>query len=389
MFVTPPEVVDVAPDFCGFDQALESLPNAPAVVILWPREGAPYLARTTLLRRRMLRLLRERTQPSRLLNLRSIVARIEFWRTASQLESSLVSYELARRYFPDTYVKLLKLRMPSYLKLSLDDPYPRTQVTTRVRQAGGGRGIYYGPFRSRAAAEHFEREALDLFQIRRCQETLAPRPEHPGCIYGEMNMCLRPCQQAVGQSEYQSEVDRVAEFLSTNGASLLHTIASARQRFSEEMNFEDAGRQHKRYEKIQQVLSIRDEIVRQVDRMFGVAVTGSTAAGSVRLWFFLRGVWQSPVDLSLEASGDKMVSLDERLRELVASICAEGETRSRVSRQEHLALLARWYYSSWRDGEWLSFDEPTKVPYRKLVKAISRVAPDSLGPQLVNPVIIR
>jgi hypothetical protein len=43
-------------------------------------------------------------------------------------------------------------------------------------------------------------------------------------------------------------------------------------------------------------------------------------------------------------------------------------------RQEYLALLARWYYSSWRDGEWLPIEDFESLPYRKLVHGISRVA---------------
>jgi hypothetical protein len=43
-------------------------------------------------------------------------------------------------------------------------------------------------------------------------------------------------------------------------------------------------------------------------------------------------------------------------------------------RQEYLALLARWYYSSWRDGEWLPIESLESLPYRKMVHAISRVA---------------
>jgi hypothetical protein len=46
---------------------------------------------------------------------------------------------------------------------------------------------------------------------------------------------------------------------------------------------------------------------------------------------------------------------------------------SRQERQEHLALLARWHYSSWRDGEWIQFESPEQAPYRKIVRAISRV----------------
>ena len=45
-----------------------------------------------------------------------------------------------------------------------------------------------------------------------------------------------------------------------------------------------------------------------------------------------------------------------------------------AARVEQLAILSRWFYSSWRDGEMLIFDDWEKIPYRKLVNAISRVA---------------
>ena len=112
-------------------------------------------------------------------------------------------YELARRHFPKTYLDLLNLRMPTYVKLVLTNEFPRSQLTTHLGRAPA---LYCGPFRSRASAEKFESQFLDLFQMRRCQEDLVPSPEHPGCIYGEMGMCLRPCQQVVGRDEYLHEV---------------------------------------------------------------------------------------------------------------------------------------------------------------------------------------
>ena len=65
------------------------------------------------------------------------------------------------------------------------------------------------------------------------------------------------------------------------------------------------------------------------------------------------------------------VSLDQRLRELVASL--QPVTAPLAEKQEHLALLARWHYSTWSDGEWIGFHDPAQTPYRKLVRAISRV----------------
>src|ERR1700677_315528 len=214
---------------------LDSIPDRPAVFLLWAAQGDPYLARTTRLRRRLKRVISERAGVSRVLNLRGVIERIEYWLTGSQLEATLVHLELAQRYFPDDWPRVTRLRPPVFVRLTLDHPFPRTMVTSKL-----GKGLFYGPFASRAAAEHFEGGLLDLFQIRRCEENLAPAPEHPGCIYGEMNRFLRPCQQAVSVEEYRGEVSRVEQFLRTGGESLIESAGTARDRASAEMQFEEA-----------------------------------------------------------------------------------------------------------------------------------------------------
>jgi excinuclease UvrABC nuclease subunit len=361
--------IEIAGDLEALDRAVAEAPNAPAVFALWPRAGAPYLGRTALLRRRLLRLLKERAQPSRLLNLRHTVGRIEYHLTGSSFESAVVLYEEARRLLPETYLELLKLRMPPYVKIVTGNPFPRSAITTHLTRSGG---VYYGPFRSRASAEKFESQCLDLFQMRRCQEDLAPAPDHPGCIYGEMNMCLRPCQEVVGPAEYAHEAARVEEFLRTGGESLLAAIAHSRDRLSEEMRFEEAARQHKRYEKVQEVLKLRDELACELDGLHGVAITRSAAPDAVELWVVRSGWWQAPARLSFEVKEGKPVPLDKALREAFAG--AAPRKLSVRERQEYLALLARWHYSSWREGEWVSFASFDAIPYRRVVNAVSRVA---------------
>ncbi len=365
----PDATIEVQGDVSLLDGAIETAPEAPAVFLIWPREGSPYLARTNALRRRLRRLLGERAQPGRLLYLRPLAHRIEYRITASRLETSLVLYEWARRHFPQTYVSLLKLRMPPYVKLILSNRFPRCQITTRL---SGARALYYGPFRNRASAEQFESRFLDLFQIRRCEEDLDPSPQHPGCIYGEMNLCLRPCQAAVTEEEYRSEVERVMEFLLTDGRSLKTSVTHARDRLSEELNFEEAARQHRTLEKIEEILRLREELARDVERLHGVAVTRAATPAAVLLWFLIAGTWQAPHPFPLQLPGGRSVSLDSRLRDLTASLGPQ-KTTARI-RQEHLALLARWYYSSFRDGEWIPFDSLEAIPYRRIVYAISRLA---------------
>jgi excinuclease UvrABC nuclease subunit len=336
----------------------DGLPQTPAVYLLWPQQGEPYLGRTSVLGRRITRLVGK-------WNLAGTLRRIEYWPVGSKLEQWLVSYELARRHFPETYERQLRLPRPSYVRLIQSNRFPRTMITSRLT---GGRNLYYGPFPSRALADQFESQFLDLFQLRRCQEDLVPSPDHPGCIYGEMNMCLRPCQDAVSDGEYLSESARVADFLQGQGATLKAAAESARDRLSQEMMFEEAARQHGRMEKIEAIVKLPGDLAREVNQLNGVAVTRSAEEQAVELWFLMTGCWTSPRRLSL--APDQNLSLDKRIREITAGL----EPPDLKRREDHLSLLAKWYFSSWRDGEWLACETLEKMSYRKLVNAIHRVA---------------
>jgi excinuclease ABC subunit C len=365
---------------------LDSVPDRPAVFLLWASEGAPYLARTALLRRRLRRILSPRNladsgRLSGVLNLRGVIERIEYWPTGSRLESSLLHLELAQRYFPQDWARITRLQAPVFVRLHLDNAFPRMTVTSRI-----GRGLYYGPFPSRAAADRFETGVLDLFQLRRCEENLTPAPEHPGCVYGEMNRCLRPCQAAVSIEEYRSEAVRVEQFLRTGGASLLDTAETARDRASAEMNFEDAERWHTRAERIAEVQSLSGDLAREVSRLHGVAVVPSADESFVDLWVMAGGRWLEPRHLALGETADRPAgssnagsSMDHRMRDLLSGL-APGSTENHATppHPEHLAILMRWYSSSWRDGEWIGMESLEKIPYRKLVNAAGRVAAASL-----------
>jgi excinuclease UvrABC nuclease subunit len=358
-----------ATDLAQLDAMLEETPNNPGVFVVFVRDGAPYLARTGLLRRRLLRLLKEREKPSRVLNLRQSVSSVEYWLTGSRLESSMRMYDLARRYFPDDYLDYLHLRSPPYLKILTANEFPRCQVTTHL---GRSKSLYYGPFRNRASAEYFENEFLDLFQMRRCQEDLAPSPSHPGCIYGEMGKCLRPCQEAVSRDEYAGEVTRVIDFLRTGGTSLLDSVIASRDRLSAEMEFEQAARLHKRAEKIEEMMRMRDPLARHVDQLHAIVVVPSARSGAAEIAFVHAGCWYGLQELSFDIGEGKPVPLDRRLREIIeAQTWPPSGSRER---QERLAILARWFYSGWCDGELFLFEDWNRVPFRKVVNAISRAA---------------
>jgi excinuclease ABC subunit C len=351
--------------------AVDILANKPAVFLLWPREGKPQLARTNVLKRRLQRELRA---------VGGAVERIEYRYTGSRLEGLFLQWELARQHLGADYRRQVRLRLPPYVKLVLSNQFPRTQIVTHIGRAPA---VYFGPFRNRATATHFESEFLDLFQLRRCQEDLIPRPDHPGCMYGEMGRCLRPCQQAVGIEEYRSEAARVQAFLNTCGHSLLDPAIAARERLSGDMDFEGAAMMHQRLGRIEQVLAFSDEMARGVNRLHAVSVTPSAEPDAIELGWMRNGSWQGFRRLDFSLADGRSVSLDQRLRETAASI---PETRpAPIDRMEQLAILSRWFYSTWRDGEMLLIDDWAKMPWRKLVNAVSRVAAGRTSKQPPTP----
>jgi hypothetical protein len=342
--------------------ALPALEDTPAVYLIHLASGQPYLGRTQLLRRRLKRLLEPRPG-ARLLNLGVLAQQVQIWLTPTRLEQLLTFYGLAKTHFPDTYRKVVRLPHIPYVKLLRNNAFPRTQVTTRL---AGRENLFFGPFRNRAEAERWERETLEFFQLRRCEEELAPHPDHPGCIYGEMNQCLRPCQMVVGPEEYSTEVARLEQFFETRGASLESAVEHARDRASENLEFEEAARQHRRLDKLKATLALAPDIAGDLSQLQGV---GAVRAGEqVRLYFLLEGIWQPPVDFELKSQAGE--SMDRRLRQLVEELPVPRP--SLKEREEHLALLARWYFSSTRDSEWLPFARREDLPYRKLVRLISR-----------------
>ena len=296
------------------------------------------------------------------------VVRVNYWRVSSRLELSLILYELTRFSYPDTYLRRLHLRMPWFIGLNEGGGFSRLEVSNRFSR----RNVRFGPFRTRESALFYQEQLLALHQIRRCIETLVPAPEHPGCIYGEMNQCLRPCQCAVSPDEYASEARRVAEFLGTEGKSALQPLAAARDRAAADLDFEQAAQAHKRMEKVQSAITARDSVVRAVNDFHGLAVTKALERDSVSLWPMLAGYWQTPITLNLPPNQDRgSRSLDsmlrERLQSALAAPLAEG------NQVEQIALFSRWYYSSGRDGHWFSFDTLQNLSYRRLVKAISEL----------------
>ena len=351
---------------------LESIPARPAVFALQLRDAggapaAPYIGRTQDLRRRLLRLLGKPSGLAKLLNLRDLTWRIDYQFVGSPLEALWLLYLLNQVHYPRHYRQRLRLKAPVLLKIKLRNRFPRCYPTRRISNDGS---LYYGPFPSRPVAERFSSDFLDLFKIRRCVEDLNPDPTHPGCIYSQMHMCLAPCFQGCTDEEYQREVSSVVSFLDTEGHALINLLETERAGASERVEFEDAARLHRRVEKVHEVLRQRPGIVRNLRELNAVIVERGAEAKSVVFFRLHAGTLRGPAHLSLDENVASPAPLDQQLHALLDPLTEPAGADSRAPAQswDHLSILARWYYSSFRTGELLMLPPSQEIPHARLIR---------------------
>jgi hypothetical protein len=386
-------------DHAAFDQ----VPTRGGIFILHANTpGAePYISKAANLRRRIVRLLAPPESQSKRLNLRDRCARIEFAETGSDLGSVILLYRLLRRHFPETYTRRLRLNLSALVRIQWENAYPRAYVTRKLG-ALNRKSVYYGPFASRAFAEKFLNDALDLFKSRRCTFELNPDPAFPGCVYSEMKMCLAPCFKGCTDAEYMAEMLRVQNFLDSRGASLLNDLLVQREQASTALDFESAAAIHARVEKVNAVLKTLDEITQRLDRLDAIIVQPSSQPDHVSLFRFHAGEIVGPGELSMlgvlpavanPVSGDSSLygqpillqpvpeaspatspsaPQTDQLRERIDELKSAGRTSS-TSFAEQLAVVKRWYFRSHRVGEIFFRNDKGEWSLRKILNGASRV----------------
>lgn len=349
--------------------ALLAVPATSGVFSVAFAAGQPYLGKTGNLRRRLRRLLLPRDGATTRLTLRDIARDVRYRATGSRFEADLLLYRAARIHRPDDWRRYLKLRPPSFVKVLLQNRFPRTCLTHRLTRS---EALFFGPFGTRKAAEQFQQAFLDLFLVRRCTEDLRPAPDHPGCIWGEMERCLRPCQAACDDGRYAQEVDRLTEFLRTGGESYLQEAQSARDRASEAMEFEAAAKHHGALAKARDALRLRDGLSRELGELNGVVLQRSAAPRAIEVTPVHRGTLQGGTRLEWDGQDPTAAGFAAQFSAMLEN--ARWAEASPSVRGDHLALLQRWHESSFRKGEFVPFAQADSPPIRKLANAALRLA---------------
>lgn len=157
--------------------------------------------------------------------------------TDNELEALILEANLIKQYKPKFNIILRDDKNYPYLKVTIQEEWPKIEVVRRIKKDGN---LYFGPY---VPAQSMW-EILDFirrnFLIRACRYDLEKltRP----CIQYEMGRCPAPCAGLVSKEEYRKIVEEVIHFLKGEKRELLDKLYERMNRFSEDLRFEEAAK---------------------------------------------------------------------------------------------------------------------------------------------------
>ena len=256
---------------------IRELPDRPGIYIFKDAEGKVlYVGKAKSLRKRASSYLVRDHEP-RLAAMVAEAADLEFVVTDSEAEALLLENNWIKKKRPRYNVLLRDDKTYPYLKLTLQDEYPRIAFTRRVRE---DKAEYFGPFLPGGLARKAIKLVQKLFQIRVCRIEIDGRLARP-CLYYDMHRCLGPCVSGLTtKTAYDEAVQQTRLFLTGRTEQLVRRLKKEMWEAAESTDYERAAQVRDILAEIEatsqrrKLSSVEDE---DLD-VYGVHVAGGNAA---------------------------------------------------------------------------------------------------------------
>ncbi|PDV98052.1 excinuclease ABC subunit UvrC [Candidatus Chloroploca asiatica] len=280
-------------DPVAFDERLRLVPDTPGVYLWKDAQGQLiYVGKSKRLRDRMRSYFgAPRGLSAKTRRMVSHIADFEIIVTQSELEALLLEMNLIKQHRPRYNILLKDDKSYPYIKVTLQDTWPRVFSTRRVADDGAR---YFGPYASAGSV----RKTLDLlnrlFAFRPSFECKDDKFKHyrklgRPCLYHQMKRCLGPCVPGlVTEAEYRATIEAVCRFLEGKTDQVVRDLRRQMEQASDALEFERAAYVRDRLQAIEKI-SERQQVLRTVDEDQDVIAFAREDGSAVVQVLFIRG----------------------------------------------------------------------------------------------------
>lgn len=227
---------------------LKKLPAEPGVYIMRDKlNNVIYVGKAIKLSNRVRSYFRKTEKSARIEKMVSLIDHFEYIVVRSEDEALVLECNLIKKYRPKFNVLLKDDKTYPYIKIDVKDPYPTVAFTRRIINDGAK---YFGPYPNVGSAKETIQFIKEKFQIRQCKNYHGKdRP----CLNYHIKKCLAPCMGYVTPEEYKKQIDQIIMLLEGKIGSIIKSMESEMQEYSNNMEYEKAALIRDRISAIQRI----------------------------------------------------------------------------------------------------------------------------------------
>jgi excinuclease ABC subunit C len=166
------------------------------------------------------------------------VAALETIVVPSEAHALILEANLIKEYKPRFNIALRDDKSYPYIKVTVQEPFPRVWVTRRLQNDGAR---YFGPYTDVGAMRRSLDVVKRLFTVRSCNYDMPKQmPDRP-CLDYHIGRCKAPCIFAQTQGEYSAMIDEVIDFLNGKPEEVERKMRERMALAAEALDFERAA----------------------------------------------------------------------------------------------------------------------------------------------------
>lgn len=224
-----------------FEYHIKNLPDKPGVYLMKNSLGEViYVGKAKVLKNRVKSYFQKSKNHSEKVKVMvKNIAEFEYIVTDSEMEALILECNLIKKYSPKYNILLKDDKFYPFIKITVNDDYPRVFVTRRFAKDGSK---YFGPYTNGSAVY----ETLDLiykiFPLRNCKLVIKENGEKVRpCLNYHIKKCLGSCGGHISKEEYGKMINDIIDILSGKETYITKMLKSDMEKAAEELEFEKAA----------------------------------------------------------------------------------------------------------------------------------------------------
>ncbi len=217
---------------------IKNLPDSPGCYLMKEQGQIIYVGKAVNLKNRVRSYFQKTEHTPKVEAMVSRVDDFDIVLARTNLEALLLECNLIKLHRPFYNILLKDDKAYPYIRIDLNDPFPRVTLARRVQKDGTK---YFGPYIGASAV----RDVLELlkktFPLRTCSHALPLKNPMRPCMNYEIGRCLAPCAGKCTQEEYAKQIEQVITFLSGHYQTVLNDLKRQMNAASAALEFEKAA----------------------------------------------------------------------------------------------------------------------------------------------------